>query len=375
MAMELASLINKSVFSWALQRAGKSQLEVSKKFPKINDWILGKITPTIKQMEVYSKSLYFPFGYFFLDAIPNETPTIPFFRAKNQNQSNDINILDEIKIVKAQQEWISDYLQSEGLLPLDIVGLCKNNNETDVLQKMTTILNVPFGFGLNFNTSEQAIDFFTKKLQDANINVVFNGKVGDNTNRTIKVDECRGFCLLDKYAPYIFINSADSKCAQLFTLLHETAHIFIGYESGFGYEDAQECNLEAKEKLCDAVAANFLVPKDALLELYKTEKDSAILSKKFCVSQIVILRRMLNVGAISKNEFYQALQTYKFNIITLNPKKSTGGNFYATKKKQLGERLLRSLDSAIKENKISITQAYNLTGLKKTTFDKVMEGL
>lgn len=65
----------------------------------------------------------------------------------------------------------------------------------------------------------------------------------------------------DEWAPLIFINAADSNGARLFSLLHETAHIWLGIDDL--YNDRHNCidGVSDLEVMCNAVAGELIVPK------------------------------------------------------------------------------------------------------------------
>ena len=85
----------------------------------------------------------------------------------------------------------------------------------------------------------------------------------NSTNRTLNPDEFRGFVSSDPIVPLVFVNGADSKAAQMFTLVHELAHIWIGEDALVNLPVLQPGPVDI-EKFCNRVAAEFLVPEAKL---------------------------------------------------------------------------------------------------------------
>ena len=73
--------VQPDLLRWARERAGYSVDALAGRFPKLGDWELGKVQPTLKQLEAFAKSdLHVPLGFLFLAEPPVERVPIPDFR-------------------------------------------------------------------------------------------------------------------------------------------------------------------------------------------------------------------------------------------------------------------------------------------------------
>jgi Zn-dependent peptidase ImmA (M78 family) len=207
--------------------------------------------------------------------------------------------------------------------------------------------------------------------------VVINGVVGNNTHRKLSDDEFRGFVLSDTYAPLIFVNGVDAKAAQMFTLAHELAHLWLGQAGVFNLEALQPAN-NAVERFCDKVAAEFLIPthefKAAWSEAERAEEPYQFLARQFKVSPLVAARRALDLGLIGKGKFLTFYRAYREDE-RRKKSKSDGGNFYATQGVRIGKRFGDAVVRAVKEGRMLYGDAYALTGLRGRSFDKYAESL
>ncbi len=365
---------NRSNIEWAIQRANADLEELLMAFPKLNEWINEESDPTVKQLEKLTKRLHVPFGYMFSNELPEESLTFPFFRAgKEANAKVSLNVYHTIQILKDRQSWLTEYMEESNYEKLPFVG--KYNLDSNVIEVVNDIrktLDLQASWASKHPTWERTLDFITYKIEEVGIIVTFNGVVENNTRRKIEVNECRGFVLVNQLAPFLFVNSADTKAAQMFTLIHELAHIWLGESAGFDLNQMIPAN-DPLELMCDKIAAEFLVPTDLLLKVYKTEQRIKTLSRIFKVSPIVIGRRLLDNKLISKEDFFAFYNQYIDFINKKKESQGSGGNFYATAKKRISLRFANYINNAVKENKLLYRDAYKLTSLKGDTYSRFMK--
>lgn len=366
--------INNDILIWAIERAGSNIEEISIKFPAFSNWLSGKKEPTIKQLQSFAQRLHFPFGYLFLDTPPEEKLPIPFFRTIRADQNRvSLNVYETILIIQQRQKWLSDYLKENEYYKLDFVGKFKTESNIQIIvDSIRKTLNLSENWANEFPNWENAKKHFTQKIEDAGIVVTFSSIVGNNNHRKVKVEECRGFVLVDEYVPFMFVNSADSKSAQIFTLAHELAHIWIGQSAGFDFRQLQPAD-NPIEILCDRIAAEFLVPERLLKSVLQNEQNIENIAKRFKVSQIVIARRLLDLGRLSHKEFFEFYDNHINRDIKRKDEKEDGGDFYKTQRKRLSVRFLSFVNQAVAENKLLIRDAYLLTSLKGNTYHKFMK--
>lgn len=367
--------IKSNIITWAITRAGYELNEFTAKFPNVLSWLDNSKKPTIKQLEAFSNKVHIPFGYLFLDNPPVEKLPIPFFRSNNPNLTTvSLNVYDTIISIQRKQEWLTEYLDDLGYDNLDFVGKFSYNTDyktivNDIREKLEID---DLDWTADFSKVEDVINFITDKIESIGIIMLYNGVVENNNYRTIEVDECRGFVLVNSMAPFMFINAADGKAAQLFTIIHELSHIWLGESAGFDYQKLLPAN-DPIEKLCDQVAAEFLVPKNLFIKYWNEKSDIAYLARKFKVSNIVIARRALDLGKITKAEFFDFYSTYIKNLKAIKDAQGPGGNFYATQRKRLSPTFMAYVDKAVRENKLLYRDAYKMTGLKGSTYQRFIK--
>lgn len=365
--------IKSTAYVWAIKRAGLTVDDYMEKHKdlKVSEWISMESCPTFKQLEKFAASVCVPIGYLFLETPPVETVAIPMFRGNAQSVAFDVNVYDTVNDILRRQDWVSDYIRDNEIDHCDFVGSMRNaTSVAEIVSRMRSALELDEMWASQCRTQDEAVRRLAAQIENSLVFVFFNGVVGNNTRRTLSVSKCRGFSLSDDYAPCIFVNNSDSKTAQMFTLIHELCHIFRGESEGGAGDYGMPVSEE--ENICDKVAAEFLVPMRKLRELWDANGVNGIsnLAKVFKVSELVVIRRAYDLRLIPSEE-YRALYLKSKNSQS-SSKTGSGGDFYKTSIKRVGRMFASFVLSAKRNGRLTNSDAYRLTGLYGSTFDKFM---
>jgi hypothetical protein len=112
------------------------------------------------------------------------------------------DLLETVYSMQRRQEWMREYLIDAGHEGLAFVGSVDHAEGTiDVARDIRQVLGFAEEWAAGSPTWTDALRRLRRAAEDAGILVVASGVVGNNTHRSLDVDEFRGFVLVDRYAP------------------------------------------------------------------------------------------------------------------------------------------------------------------------------
>ena len=336
----------------------------------------GKIS--IAQADRLAQRTHTALGLLYLTEPPKDLLPIPDFRTRDDDLQPSVNLLDTIYLMQRRQSWMRDELIEEGARPLNFIGSYEiDGDPLQVARAMRDALQLADGWAAFVSTWSDALGHLRSRAEDAGVLVVFNGVVGNNTSRKLDPDEFQGFALVDEYAPLVFVNNADFKAAQMFTLAHELAHLFVG-ETGISSFEHLKFDSNTTERFCDQVAAEFLVPAEELRAFWPIAEQASnpyqSVARQFKVSSLVAARRARDLGLVEPIAFFKFYDEYtNREWHSIQQSQASGGNFWNTQKWRIGPRFGTAIFRAVKEGRLLYREAYNLTGLKGETFENMRE--
>ena len=370
-----------AVVRWARERSGKDMSDLAKRFPKLPQWEGGEAQPTFKQLERFAKATLTPFGALFLEEPPDDKLPVADFRTlKGQQPARpSAALMTTVQQMQRRQEWMREYLIEAGEEPLAFVRtVTLASSRVDAANNIRRTLGVDDGWASTHSTWSAALVGLRRAVEEIGVLVVVNGVVENNTRQKLDLEEFRGFVLCDDYAPLIFINGADFTSAQMFTLAHELAHLWLGTDGVFNLVDLQPYDNDV-ERFCNEVAAEVLIPGDELDGCWPSVAESAepfqALARHFKVSPLVAARRVLDRKLMARDDFYEFLGRYKADERRRSAQQSSGGNFYNAQRGRVGRRFGSAVIRAAREGRLLYRDAYRLTGLHGRSFDQFAQTL
>ena len=116
--------------------------------------------------------------------------------------------------------------------------------------------------------------------------------------------EFQGFSIADPFAPFIFINSNDWKSSQLFTLVHELAHLWLSLSgiSNLSEKDYNFSSFPTIELFCNEVAANVLMPESSFKQIFDINNIPSV-SNFFNVSSYAVIVRAFKLNLITSLQY------------------------------------------------------------------------
>lgn len=364
--------VRSEMLRWARDRAGLMPSDLRDRFPKLDAWESGAAKPTLKQLETYARVTRTPIGYLFLEAPPEERLPIPDFRtmAGSPVRRPSPDLLEMIDACQARQDWFREFAGGVGEPELGFIGSMTTNDSVEAAaERVRRELQFDLGARARCRSWEDALRLFVGHADHAGILVMVSGVVMNNGHRKLNPEEFRGFALADKLAPLVFINGSDSKSAQMFTLAHELAHLWLG-QSALSDASAISAGQNAVETWCNRVAAETLAPlalvrEDILRREEPLEQTVGRLMRRFKVSSLVVLQRLRDAGRLTAEAFRTAYLDEQQRLARLARSASSGGDFYATTRVRFGNRFARALVGSTLEGRTQYREAYRLLGISK----------
>lgn len=378
------------MLEWARDRARLDDDELQKAFGKYPLWLSGELQPTLKQLEGFAKKTHAPLGYLLLDEPPEEPIPVADFRvvAGTDQARLSPNLLDVLYSCQIRQEWYRDDARSQGETPLDWVGsLTVSASVAEAAAALREQLRWGTDERGGARSPQEAWVVLRTRLEDLGVLVMISGHVGSSTRRTLDLNEFRGFVLVDDVAPLIFVNGVDSKAAQIFTLVHELAHLWLGQSGlddldvlGLG-NDRQQPTHDEVELWCNAVAAEVLVPGSEFRQLLDESNDLMDeverLARVFRVSRLVVLGRLRECGFIDWSHYWRLRDEMWAAFLAIDPaKKSSGGDYYPGALVANSRRFTEAVLVATLEGRTLHRDAFRMLGVRsQKTFDGLVTQL
>ena len=376
------ALATPEVLRWARLSMNLPVEEVARRMQKrpsdIEAWERGETSPTYVQLETLAYSIYKrPIALFFFPDAPEEEDIVGAFRTLPEGEVNNLpsRIHYLLRQAKSYQICLSELYGTEK--PPQGAGITRLRSDSGgsariLAETVRSHLGIRIEEQLAWKDENVAFKQWRKALSGSGV-YVFKDSFKALT-RGSQDSPLSSFCLYDPEYPIIYINNNNSITRQSYSLFHEYAHLLMntsgieyrGYPGSRSTDDSRRL-----EVFCNQFASSFLVPKeDFCLRMTDFEVNNSSVSKlgsRYKVSREVILRRLLDEGMISDDDYNSMRPEWSPDSQTQG---KGGGGYYRTKLSYLDGHYTEAVFRRYYQGTISLEQAAGCLDIKVTNLPK-----
>jgi Zn-dependent peptidase ImmA (M78 family)/transcriptional regulator with XRE-family HTH domain len=366
-----ATSVTPTLLTWARERAGLSLSEVgayvSKDAQVVAEWESGDAWPTYRQLENLAEGLFHrPVALFFFPEPPDELPaqeefrTLPDFDVENLHADTRY----AVRVARSYQQSLRELTGGVNPCTRKVwrdLTLRASSDVNSAAANLRSYLDVSLDLQRSWASTADAMAGWRARVEDAGIYVF---------KRSFKQREISGFCLTDEEFPVVMVNNSTAFPRQIFTLLHEVAHLLYGVNSittaDGRFVDNMAGASRSIEIACNQFAAEFLVPA-AAFPWHSVDRDSPVesvagIARRFNVSREVILRRIMDRGWVDSETYRVCVESWAAEAE--GGRSGDGGSYYNTTAAYLGDSYLRLAFSRYRAGLISTSDLSEHLGVK-----------
>jgi len=361
--------LSRKMIDWIAFQGGYTPVALAEELMprKQEKFLRGSVTKTTA--EKLAKIGNIPFGYLFLENPPKaEKPTIPDLRQTINPVPLTKDFFDTFNDIKYKIEWYKDHLNDFGIsYHLDFVGSCSISDDFKIVaEKISNRIGLDIEKTVGKVTKDSYFGVACSLIEKIGILVFKNGIVKSSTNRRLDTSEFRGFCILDDMVPAVFVNGSDAFSAQVFTLFHELAHVWVGKDGVSNWDFDNKI-----EAFCNKVAAEILMPSNLFENKWNIEKNltddvfqtANQTASYFKVSLFAAAIKAKSLAVIDNEQFLML----KSKSLDIKKKDTSGANPYAVYPYRNSPKLTDAVLSSAMSQQLPLREAANLLNIKSGT--------
>lgn len=343
----------------------------------LSAWEAGEASPTFHQLRDLADKYGFPLATFYLDELPDESPTIVEFRGATAAAHIRLpyEVLRELVRVNSQQDVMSELADIEQVqVPqLDVV-ISTSMTTSEAGAKLRTWLGLELEQQKEWANQDRLFGRTRALVESKGILVTqVQGR---------HLAPLRGCALSHHDFPAIIVSSTDSQSGKLFTLVHELSHVLIRKSGELDVTPITANRRIGKtdlERFCNSVAASALLPGDdvrqqAVVSSHKPSSPWGLRelrdgARVYGVSPQAFLIRLIELGYTDWGN-YSKLRP-GFNEMP-QASKSGGGDGNRNKVYSLGKLYVRSVAAAYRSGRLELLPVLRYLSTSVESLPKVL---